>query len=208
MDVNPNPTATAITLIPAAESMIRDLYAKYQGAEGRAKASIAARREAGLALGKALCELRAQAEVVSGGTTFDRTLKSLEIPRRTAYRWVKKYELSVGIKVKPLAIPDPVHPRVAKRERGILVRVGSALRGLSSVLERDVNLYAAAQGCLLDDGHHESEDLPRMISAFEDAKRVIGAAITILKQVQQNTDASVEGITPEITETTITTAVQ
>lgn len=77
---------------------IKQLYAKFRGAEGIAKSSNAARREAGIALGKALFDLRADAEVVPPGTTFDSTLKSLGIPHRTAYRWIKKYETSVGIR--------------------------------------------------------------------------------------------------------------
>jgi hypothetical protein len=69
---------------------ICDLYAKYQNAEGCAKESNEARRNAGLALGKALYDLRAQAEVVPGGTTFDLQLKGVNVPRRTAYRWIKE----------------------------------------------------------------------------------------------------------------------
>lgn len=50
----------------------------------------------GLQFGEVLYEFREQSEVVPGGTTFSSTLDKLGIPHTTAYRWIAKYEESVG----------------------------------------------------------------------------------------------------------------
>jgi hypothetical protein len=55
----------------------------YRAAEPTAK---------GLTLGRLCCELRDEAEVVQGGTTFRATLAEIGIPKSTAYYWMERYE--------------------------------------------------------------------------------------------------------------------
>src|SRR5215469_7358784 len=60
-----------------------------------------------LALGKALWELRERSEVVSGGTTFNSTLRTLGIPHKTAYRYMGEYEEYAGIRQTAPAPEEP-----------------------------------------------------------------------------------------------------
>ena len=75
----------------------------------------------GLAFGKALYEFRAASEVVSGGTTFRSTLDKLGIPHSTAYRWIAKYEESIGTRA-----PKPIPVVIPQTTRGILELVEEA----------------------------------------------------------------------------------
>jgi hypothetical protein len=111
---------------------IKTLYAAYQRADGRAKASAEDRRTVGLALGKALCDM--QKDCVSLRQGFRDALKELAIPHATAYRWIKKYELSVGIKPVPVVAsadeedeePDPRDTRAtANCMTGLKIHLGS-----------------------------------------------------------------------------------
>jgi len=52
----------------------------------------------GLAFGQRLYELRANSEVVQGGTTFTSSLDKAGIPRRTAHYWLQNYEVSIGVR--------------------------------------------------------------------------------------------------------------
>jgi hypothetical protein len=76
--------AAATTDIIAA---LRSAWSEYQPAEKR-----------GLAFGQRLYELRAEAEVVQGGTSFYNALKEATIPHSTAYFWIDRYEASVDLK--------------------------------------------------------------------------------------------------------------
>ena len=69
------------------------------------------RTERGLEFGRALHEMRERSEVVQGGTSFNRTLDALNIPRRTAYYWITHYEESIGLRElppTPVVTPQPV----------------------------------------------------------------------------------------------------
>jgi hypothetical protein len=61
----------------------------------RRDASHRARDPHGLAFGKLCYESPMDAEVVQGGTTLRETLAELNIPRRTAYFWMERYEESI-----------------------------------------------------------------------------------------------------------------
>jgi hypothetical protein len=63
----------------------------------------------GLEFGRPCYEYRAKSEVVSGGTTFNQTLDKLEIPHSSAYRWIARYEISIGLR-EPAEI-SPTQPR-------------------------------------------------------------------------------------------------
>jgi hypothetical protein len=52
----------------------------------------------GLAFGKALFEYKAGCEVVQGGTTFNSLLAKHKIPHSTAYVWLEKYAVSIGMR--------------------------------------------------------------------------------------------------------------
>jgi hypothetical protein len=177
-------------------SMIRDLYAKYQGAEGQAKVSITARRDAGLALGKALFDLRAQAEVVSGGTTFDGTLKSLDIPRRTAYRWIERYELYVGIRrAKPaleaevglpiLGLDDCLQakPGIRKLVRE-MARAAKAMNDQTFNLGNGGNLTKVAMWA---EGCKDREELSEMVTRLQQVKRVVDRTLPVLEAMLEAT---------------------
>jgi hypothetical protein len=62
----------------------------------------------GLDFGRALYDLRdsLKSEVVSGGTTFDRTLSEFSIPHSTAYRWLTRYEEESGKRPKSVQQAD------------------------------------------------------------------------------------------------------
>ncbi len=83
--------ATALSVAPAFDIIVelKSAFAEYESVEKK-----------GLAFGQRLYELRAESEVVQGGTSFTKALKGAGIPRRTAYHWIHSYEISVG-KSKP-----------------------------------------------------------------------------------------------------------
>jgi hypothetical protein len=83
------------------------LWEQYQEQERRHKQTSEAKHEAGILLGKELYRLRADSEVVSGGTTFRGTLDQHGIPHSTAYRWIAKYEIEAGIRQSQTAVHDP-----------------------------------------------------------------------------------------------------
>jgi hypothetical protein len=58
----------------------------------------AERSQRGLEFGHAMYELRQRSELVPGGTTFRRVIESLGIPHTTAYRWIARYEESIGVR--------------------------------------------------------------------------------------------------------------
>ena len=67
----------------------------------------------GLEFGRLCYNFRKRSKVVSGGTTFDSTLDRLNIPHATAYRWIAKYEESIGVREpapkKPVqSVSEPV----------------------------------------------------------------------------------------------------
>lgn len=175
------------------QDQIRELYIKYQGAEGQAKTSNAARRDAGLALGKALYELRAQAEVVSGGTTFDSTLKSLGIPHRTAYRWVAKFEWSVGIRPPAPAVAvsgrkpdihglyyDPKDP-LSRISRTAALRMCANARLMAtkgaSLLGNPSKVAMYAEAC------KDRDQLDRLVRDLQSVQRAIELSLPVVEAV-------------------------
>ncbi len=174
------------------ENQIPELYAKYQGAEGQAKSSNAARREAGLALGKALFDLRAEAEVVSGGTTFDSTLKTLGVPHRTAYRWIKKYELSVGIR-SPVDVKvdgetvevgrlyyDPKDP-LSRSDRKSAIKLCSEARKISCDYLSVLVSPDKAQRCVV--ACEDREQLELLVQDLEILKRRLDRCLPVIAAV-------------------------
>lgn len=61
----------------------------------------------GVQFGMELYEYRACAEVVPGGTSFNSLLDELGVPHSSAYRWLAKYEESIGKREK-VTKPAPV----------------------------------------------------------------------------------------------------
>ena len=89
------------TLTPE-ETHINSLWKALQAAEEQ-------RGKRGLAFGQAMYEYRKTSEVVSGGTTFRSTLEKLAIPHATAYRWIVRYEESIGVRSAPVpSVSEPV----------------------------------------------------------------------------------------------------
>jgi hypothetical protein len=161
---------------------IRDLYGKYQGAEGQAKSSSAARRDAGLALGKALYDLRAQAEVVSGGTTFDGTLRNLGIPHRTAYRWIKKYEISTGVRQPVMCVRKTIglDPDTTLRKASIkMCRAGRSMREQLIYLGNSDLLKAQsyAEGC------KDRDQLEALVHDLQSVKRILAHILPVVEAV-------------------------
>lgn len=174
------------------ENQIRELYAKYQGADGQAKASNAVRREAGLALGKALFDLRAEAAVVSGGTTFDSNLKTLGVPHRTAYRWIKKYELSIGIRrhaeidlgygkeaIEGLFY-EPKDP-LSRHARKAAIQLCADARRMSTkdidLLQSPDKAKSIAQGC------KDREQLDLLVRDLQEVKRSLDRCLPAIEAV-------------------------
>jgi hypothetical protein len=62
----------------------------------------------GIEFGRLCYNFRKRSEVVSGGTTFTSTLDRLNIPHATAYRWIARYEESIGKRVLEPAVKKPV----------------------------------------------------------------------------------------------------
>jgi hypothetical protein len=75
------------------ENHIKKLWLAFQAADVE-------RTQRGLEFGKAMCELRVSHKRVSGETRstpgFEGVCDRLEIPRATAYRWMERYEVSIG----------------------------------------------------------------------------------------------------------------
>ncbi|MGA9508497.1 MAG: hypothetical protein WBV55_07605 [Candidatus Sulfotelmatobacter sp.] len=174
------------------ENQIRELYAKYQSADGQAQASNAVRREAGLALGKALFDLRAEAEVVSGGTTFDSTLKTLCVPHRTAYRWIKKYELSIGIRRRvemdlgygKEAIEgiyfEPKDP-LSVHARKAAIHLCADARRMST---KDINLLQSpAKAKSIAQGCKDREQLDLLVRDLKEVKRSLDRCLPVIEAV-------------------------
>lgn len=173
------------------ENQIREIYARYQGADGQAKTSNAARRDAGLALGKALFDLRADAEVVSGGTTFDGTLKALAIPHRTAYRWIKKYELSVGMRKRAEVdlgcgkeviegvYYEPTDPlsRAARKTAVKLCADARRMQKDAFLLQSPDKARRFAQGC------KDRDQLALLVHNLQQVKRRIDACLPVIEAV-------------------------
>jgi hypothetical protein len=65
-------------------------------------------RKHGLEFGRLCYNFRKRSKVVSGGTTFDSTLDKLDIPRSSAYRWIARYEESIGVRPAPKVEKKPV----------------------------------------------------------------------------------------------------
>jgi hypothetical protein len=105
----PSATATAIIeAAPAREQQVATTWSALSAAESRMRLSVEQRRERGIEFGAACYKLRAQSEVVSGGTTFNATLDKLGIPHRSAYRWIARYEVKAGLRVvTPIVEPGP-----------------------------------------------------------------------------------------------------
>lgn len=97
MDAQQNSTPDA-AIAPVIEAEAKRLYIELDTISKEHKQVARRQRLTGLQFGKAVFELRAGAETCAGGTTFNATLDRLGIPRRTAYRWIKKYELSIGVR--------------------------------------------------------------------------------------------------------------
>jgi hypothetical protein len=76
---------------PMDETTIKTTWAAFQVADTQ-------HNKRGLAFGKALFEYREDCEVVRGGTTFSNLLAKHKIPRTTAYFWLEKYAVSIGMK--------------------------------------------------------------------------------------------------------------
>ena len=169
------------------EKQIQELYATYQAADGQATSSHAARRDAGLALGKALYDLRAQAEVVSGGTTFDSTLKTLGVPHRTAYRWIKKYELSVGIRRSvEMTVGDnkkTIHGLyydgpTSIRDKKFAARLCADAHRMADALPPAYKaLHIVQEGC------KDRDQLELLVRDLERAKRSLDTCLPVLKAV-------------------------
>jgi hypothetical protein len=99
-------TATVTIISPAPDAArLRATWQAYQVAD-------AERSKRGLDFGKACYELRERSKVVPGGTSFRTPLNDLDIPHTTAYRWLDRYEQSIGVRpvtleMKPVE-DDPV----------------------------------------------------------------------------------------------------
>ena len=87
------------------QGTLREVWEQYQTWDALSLRASKAHYEAGLYLGQALYQLRAESEVVSGGTTFRATLESHGIPRATAYRWIARYEKIMGLRVEETVAP-------------------------------------------------------------------------------------------------------
>lgn len=175
------------------QNEIQALYATLQDAEKSAKTSTDAKRAAGLALGKALFDLRASSKVVSGGTTFDSTLKTLAIPRRTAYRWIGKYEVTAGIRVQQQARDVLAGSLEDRRILGIdphrdnrksAVRL---LRSIDQVNRAVMCLAAPYKVKLAAEGCKDREELEDAIRKLEYAKRSVDRSIPVLRAMLEAT---------------------
>jgi len=76
------------------------------------------RTKRGLEFGRAMYELRERGEVVPGGTTFRRVMENLEIPHTTAYRWIARYEESIGIREAPTTATLPAAVKIPGDDSG------------------------------------------------------------------------------------------
>jgi len=85
------------------ERQIKALWTALQVAERQ-------QEKKGLQFGQVVYEFRAKSEVVSGGTTFRSTLDKLGIPHATAYRWIARYEETIGERRKEIS-----GPKIARR---------------------------------------------------------------------------------------------
>ena len=82
-------TATGTQTDTVQEQKIKSLWAALQVAEGQAE-------KRGLQFGQALYELRENSYHVRRIGGLEGVLEGLEIPKATAYRWIAKYEESIG----------------------------------------------------------------------------------------------------------------
>jgi len=96
------------------ERRIKATWTALQVAEGQVE-------KRGLQFGQSLYEFREQSEVVPGGTTFSSTLDKLGIPHTTAYRWIAKYEESIGTRAS-----KPIPTVIPQTTRGVLELVEEA----------------------------------------------------------------------------------
>src|SRR5215469_6152879 len=104
-------TAPVISIIESAtardESRIKAAWEKFQEADRY-------RAQRGLEFGKAMYEYRAKHSAqgrrtdltssTDGESSFSELLRKLEIPSSTAYKWITRYEESIGIKQKPAPV--------------------------------------------------------------------------------------------------------
>jgi transposase-like protein len=113
------------------------------------KALAAAQQRPGIEFGRLCFNFRKRSKVVSGGTTFDSTLDKLDIPRSTAYRWIARYEESIGMREKSEPAPKkPVasFPSVSPEP----VSFSTPEFDLSSVEESSVILSALAESPVIE----------------------------------------------------------
>lgn len=84
-------------LVTKATEQVRLAYERFLCAES------AFARDYGLVYGKALWVARKQLNDAGYGQLSD-FLHNLNIPRRTAYDWIRKYEISVGLKTEAITV--------------------------------------------------------------------------------------------------------
>lgn len=196
MNGTPNPTPDAMeqgnNLTP--EAKIGRLYALLQSYERQAKAGKAGRQIVGLNLGKQLYDLRAQAEVVQGGTTFDSTMKTLEIPRRTAYNWIKRYKVSAGLHVPAAPAPaacigldlwsprDKQTRKLAQRMCRAATRMCLLTFDLANGGQNADKSEQWASGC------RTREELAEMVSNLQRVKRALDTTLPIVESMLEATD--------------------
>jgi hypothetical protein len=85
-----NNSASQTSAAPVSKSQLKRGWEEY-------------RRDAepkGLAFGKLCYDFRTAAEVVQGGTSFRATLNELGIPKSTAYFWLQRHEIFLGLRTE------------------------------------------------------------------------------------------------------------